>query len=255
MEEYTIVKLGGSILSPGEGLLDKSLIEEYVKNIRMYYATASEKKTRLVLVVGGGNICRIYRDIADSCGEDSDVDLHRIGITATWMNAELIRSLLDDLSYKRILGVGVYAENQKEAEKLMAKDFEDWLSGDKPILVSGGFINGASTDFNAVLLASKIGVDRFFKLTDVDYVYSKDPKVDETAEPLKDISWTEFFRLFDMSLENPKHDPGGHIPVDLFAAKLANENGIGCFLSAGRDPSAITEVLNKGTREGTFIHP
>lgn len=255
MEDYTVVKLGGSILSPREGMLDKALVAGYVKKIRMYYASTAEKKTRLVLVVGGGNVSRIYRDFADSCGEDNEVDLHRIGITATWVNAELIRSLLDDLSYKRILGVGVYAEDQKEAEKLMAKDFEEWLSGEKPILVAGGFINGASTDFNAVLLASKIGVDRFFKLTDVDHVYDKDPRDNESAKPLEQVSWDEFFRLFDVSLEKPEHKPGAHVPVDLFAAKLAHENKIGCFLSDGRDPAAISEVLDKGTRDGTFIHP
>jgi uridylate kinase len=255
MEEYIVVKLGGSIVSPRGELLNKQLVDEYVKNIRMYYAGPTEKKSRMILVVGGGSICRTYRDFATSSGEDSDKDLHKIGITATWMNAELIRSLLDDLSYENILGVGVYAEGQKEAERLLAKDFEKWLSGDKQVIVAGGFIIGASTDFNAVLLASKIGVDRIFKLTDVDHVYSTDPRENETAEPLTDISWNEFFRLFDVSLENPEHAPGMHIPVDLFAAKLAHENGIGCFLSNGTDPSAITEILNKGTREGTFIHP
>ena len=255
MEDYTIVKLGGSLLSPKEGLLDESLIAGYVKNIRMYYSGPEEKKRRMILVVGGGNMSRLYRDLASSCGENSEVDLHRIGMTATWMNAELIRSLMDDLAYKRILGVGIYAENQKEAEKLMADEFDRWLAGEKPILVSGGFINGVSSDFNAALLASKIGVDRFFKFTDVDHVYDKDPRKDETAKPLEDISWDEFFRLFDASLENPEHKPSANIPVDLFAAKLAHENGIGCFLSEGTDPSAITEVLEKGTREGTFIHP
>jgi uridylate kinase len=234
-------------------MLDKRLVEGYVKNIRAYFTSSLEKKTRLVLVIGGGNMSRLYRDFADSCGEDDEVDLHRIGITATWMNAELFRSLMDDIAYKRILGVGVYAEDQKEAEKLMAKDFESWLGSDVPVLVSGGFINGASTDFNAALLASKIGVDRFFKLTDVDYVYDKDPREHEDAKPLTDLSWDEFLRIFDVSFDNPEHKPGSHVPVDMFAAKLAHENEIGCYLGDGTDPGAMMRVLEQKEFEGTFI--
>lgn len=255
MAEYTIIKLGGSLMSPGGSMFDTTLVAGYVKGMREFYAGTREGRSRLVLVVGGGNLSREYRDFADTCGEDSNVDRHRIGITATWLNAELIRSLIDQIAFKRVLGVGVYAENRKDAERMMAKDFEEWLAGDLPVLVSGGFINGASTDFNAVLLASKIGADRFHKLTNVDYVYREDPKKNPQAEPLKDISWAEFFRLFEGSLDEPEFKPGAHIPIDLFAAKLAFENKINCLLSDGRDPSVLQEILEGKELPGTSIHP
>jgi len=253
--DYAVIKLGGSVISPRKELLNTEIVRGYLEEIRKFYAGDRAGKPRLVLVVGGGNISRVYRDFADSCGEDNDVDRHRIGITTTWVNAELMRSLLGEIAFERVLGVGVYAENQKEAEKSMAKDFEAWLGSDIPVLVSGGFINGASTDLNAVLIASKIGTDRIFKLTDVDHVYSSDPRVDEEAKPLDSLSWTELFRLFDATLENPQHTPGGHIPVDLLAARLALENKIGCFLTDGREAGKISDILEEKEIPGTFIHP
>lgn len=252
--EYAVLKLGGSLISPKDTPVDTAMVTAFVKELLQFYSSG-EGKPRLVLVVGGGYLSRMYRDAADACGESSDVDRHRIGITTTWVNAELIRSLLDDVAFQRVLGVGVYAENQKEAEKLMANDFEAWLGSDVPVLVSGGFINGASTDFNAMLLASKIGVEKICKLTNVDYVYTSDPKENEEAEPVKDLSWDEMLRLFDASFENPEHRPGAHIPVDLLAAKLAKENGISCMLTDGRDPKILGELLEGQECEGTFIHP
>ena len=242
-------------MSPRKELLNKKVVEGYVKEILKYYAGRNGEKPRLVLVVGGGNISRIYRDFADSCGESSDVDRHRIGITATWLNAELIRSLLDEVAYKRVLGVGVYAENRKIAEKMMAKDFEQWLGSDTPVLVAGGFINGASTDFNAVLLASKIGVDMYHKFSDVDYIYSGDPRDDKSAKPIKDMSWDEYFRLFDLSLDQAEHKPGQHVPVDMLAAKLASENKISCTFMDGREPTVITKVLDGRELKSTLVHP
>lgn len=251
--EYLVVKLGGSLLSPNKQIIDEKVVSDYVKNIRAVL-TKEVKGLRMILVVGGGHASRVYRDTALRCGEDSEVDQHRIGITATWINAELFRSLLDDLAFKRVLGVGVYAENRKEGEDRVAEDFQKWLSSDKPLLVSGGFVNGASTDFNTVLLASKIGVDRVYKLTNVDYVYSGDPSKGKHFEEIKDISWDEYLRLFSDSLDINEHKPSAHVPVDFLAVQLAKENGISCFLTSGKDPSVFLDIAKEKKIEGTFLH-
>jgi len=251
--KYVVVKLGGSLVSPRGKVLDKDLILDYVTTIRKFFEKENEKGKRLILVVGGGDSSRVYREVALECGEDSEVDQHRIGITATWLNAELLRSLLDDLCYKRVLGVGVYAENQKDGEARIADDFQRWLSSNKPVLISGGFVNGASTDFNAILLASKIGVERVYKLTDVDYVYTSDPDEGRKAKPLKAISWNEYFRLFGDSMDNVVHKPGQHVPVDMLAARLAIENGIGCQIVNGRDAGVLKNIFVGRKLEGTVI--
>ncbi|MEA3357693.1 MAG: hypothetical protein U9Q67_04655 [Patescibacteria group bacterium] len=255
--EYVVVKLGGSLVSPVKKVVDMKLVDDYVKKIRKL--VSMKDSPRLILVIGGGNTSRMYRDVSEYCKEDSEVDKHRVGITATWLNAELVRSLLDDVSFRRVLGVGVYADDRAEGESRVAKDFESWLSGDKAVLVSGGFINGASTDLNAILLASKIGVEQVFKLTDIDYVYTSDPDKDAKAKKMENFSWDEYFRIFDSTLEKSgqklKHDPGQHIPVDLLAARLASENNVSVHVVKGDNSDILEDIFADKPVKGSFIHP
>lgn len=252
--EYLVVKLGGSVISPEKGVINEKLVNQYTKTVRDLFNDREVSK-RMILVVGGGNASRMYREVALNCGEDDDVDQHRIGITATWLNSELIRSLIDDIAYKRVLGVGVYAENRKEGEDRIASEFQDWLAGEKPVLVSGGFVNGASTDFNTVLLASKIGVSDVYKLTDIDYVYTDDPKVNSGAKEIKDLSWKEYLRMFGSSMEGLVHKPSAHIPIDLLAAQLADENKVSCTLTNGEDPAVLVDIWKEKKIDGTLMHP
>lgn len=253
MIDYKIIKIGGSLISPKDSDIDRGIISSYIKIIREVYSKDAANNIKLILVVGGGSTSRIYRDAALKLGEDSATDQHRIGITATWLNAELIRSLIDDLSYRRVLGVGVYAENKQEGEDRISHEFEEWLSKDIPILVSGGFVNGASTDFNAILLAAKIGVDRIYKLTNIDYVYTADPKKDKNAQPITDQSWKEYLNMFGS--EGIGHSPGAHMPIDLLGAKLARESRVSCTFADGHEIQNFRNILIGKEIPGTYLHP
>jgi uridylate kinase len=253
MIDYKIIKIGGSLVSPRGVEINRGVIASYIKIIREVYTKPGSDNLRLILVIGGGSTSRTYRDAALKLGEDSDTDQHRIGITVTWLNSELVRALIDDLSYRRVLGVGVYAENRKEGEDRIANEFQEWLSGDIPILVSGGFVSGASTDFNAILLAHKIGVSSIYKLTNIDYVYTSDPKKDKKAKPIKDQSWRDYLDAF--AKDGIKHAPSAHIPIDLPGAKLARDTKVSCQFADGEDIANFRKILLGKEIEGTFLHP
>lgn len=252
MIDYKIIKIGGSLISPRDEVINRPLISSYIKLIRETYKRPGSEELKLILVIGGGSTSRVYRDAALKLGEDSDTDQHRIGITATWLNSELFRSLIDDIAYKRVLGVGVYAENRKEGEDRIANEFQEWLSGDVPILVSGGFINGASTDLNAILLAAKIGVERIYKLTNIDYVYNDNPKKNPQAKPLENLSWSDYLDMFGG--DGIKHDPGAHMPIDLLGAKLARDSKVSCVFTDGEDVENLKNILLSKKVKGTYLH-
>jgi uridylate kinase len=252
MINYKIIKIGGSLISPYEGNLNRSLIASYIEILRDIYSKPHSDKLKIIFVIGGGSTSRIYRDAALKLGEDNEKDEHRIGITATWLNAELLRSLIDDLAYRRVLGVGVYAENQKEGEDRIAKEFQEWLSGNIPIIVCGGFVTGASTDFNAILLAQKIGVETIYKLTNIDYVYEEDPAENPHTKPIKDISWQDYLDIF--ASEGIKHKPGLHIPIDLLGAKFARDKKVACMFTDGSDIENLRKILLEKEIEGTYLH-
>ncbi len=250
--EYIILKLGGSLISPKGAVIDENLVSSYAKKVRTHFGGDGE--SRLIMVVGGGNTSRQYRDAADACGEDSEEDRHRIGITATWLNGEFLRAVLSDVAYEEILGLGVYAKNAPLGEELIASTFEKWLKTDRRVLIAGGFITGVSTDFNAVILAQKIGTEKIFKLTDVDFVYSEDPKKNPSAEPIKDISWEAYFKLFGVDPDDAKHGAGAHLPIDFKAAKLAMDKEIGCVVADGSDAEVVDAIVGGKGISGTLIH-
>ncbi|MBN1619005.1 hypothetical protein JW887_06745 [Candidatus Dojkabacteria bacterium] len=250
--EYLVIKLGGSVISPKEGLLNEDLVNSYCKEIVEFYQDKENLSRRLILVVGGGNISREYRDAAKRCHEDSDSDLHKIGIAATWLNAELFRSILSDIAHPLVLGVGAYAEDRKEGESRITKYFEDWLSSNTPVLVCGGFLNGASTDYNAFLLASKIGVNNVYKLSNIPYIYNSDPKENPTAVPIEDISWVDYETL--VGEKGIIHKPGANLPIDLFAADFAKNNNIKCLLGAAEKKENFPMILRGKRIDGTLIH-
>ncbi|MFH1546869.1 MAG: hypothetical protein ABIC57_00100 [bacterium] len=249
---YLVIKVGGSLVSPRDTIVDEKFVREFVNNIKSIYSNPENSELKMVIVVGGGNISRNYRDISVSLGEMDDIDQHRIGIVATWMNAELVRILLDSegLVYKRTLGIGVFANSLEIGIQGITEDFNSWKNGDKPILVSGGFVNGASTDLNAFVLASKLEIDKVFKMSNIDYVYSEDPDDNPNAKPFPDLTWDKYLGMF----EENGHKPGQNVPVDLLGARLARDNKISLCLMDGRDPSVIKNIVEEKKFDCTNIH-
>ena len=230
--KYMVIKIGGSLVSPKDSIADESFLRKSVETIKDFFSDGQNSDLKMILVVGGGDLSRKYRDIAISVGDSGEVDQHRIGIVATWMNAELLRILLDtdSLVYKRTLGIGVFANSLEVGIEGITSDFNDWKNGDKSILVSGGFVNGSSTDLNAFVLASKLEIDKVYKLSNIDHVYTDDPRNNPDVKPIDDMTTSLPYDLtcdkYLEMFEGDSHKPGLNIPVDILGAKLAKDNGI-----------------------------
>lgn len=247
--DYVVIKIGGSLVSPKPQILDKELLAGYAKSIREFFA-GGEKEKRIVFVVGGGYVSRYYRDVAVACGNENTEDVHRVGISATWINAELVRTILSDITYEKTVGVGVYADPSDGGREIVGKEIEKWLAGKAPVLICGGFIKSVSTDYDSILLAEKLGINRIIKLSGVDYVYTKDPNQFQDAEKIEYITWT---RYLDMFPQDKEHAPGAHVPIDVVAAKLAKDKKIGCYFAGGRNPVILLEILQEKSFSGTII--
>ena len=60
------------------------------------------------------------------------------------------------------------------------------IKSKKKVLIAGGWKPGWSTDFDAVLLAKNLKAELVINMTNVDYVYNKDPKKSKGAKPIKE---------------------------------------------------------------------
>src|SRR3989338_6041436 len=127
----TIISLGGSIIIPDR--VDVSFLKEFRSLILGYL---KDEKRRLVLVCGGGRICREYQEAVQQLVKPSSDDLDWIGIMSTRLNAELIRVLFKDIAYERVI--------YNPEEKL------DWMMVKKQLVIAAGYTPGWSTDYDAV---------------------------------------------------------------------------------------------------------
>ena len=223
MEKETIViSLGGSIIVPDQ--IDLDFLHEFKRVI------SNLEDERFVVICGGGKICRRYQDAAKAMGEISKEDLDWIGIRATRLNAELVRTCFGNDAHGKVI-----------------HDPHESIDVNRRIIVGAGFEPGSSTDLRAVQLAERFNAVRVINMSNIDYVYSADPKKDPHAERLETISWSAFRKLV-----GDKWDPGLNMPFDPIASREAEQMGLEVAI-IGNDMLNFEHLLNGEEFRGTTI--
>jgi uridylate kinase len=189
------------------------------------------KGHKLVVVCGGGKPAREYRDVAKNFTKDN-VLLDWIGIQATHMNA---------LTLIASLGKDAYPHSLRTVNEVK-KNF-----GHK-ILVCGGNLPGCSTDYDATLFAQAVKTDLLINATNVDGVYSADPKKDPKARKFDRLSYDDFEKII---MKNPQV-PGEYRFFDLKAVKLIKKGKIKTIFIDGNNPEEIIRVV-EGNHNGTVV--
>ncbi|MBE9047808.1 glutamate 5-kinase [Pleurocapsales cyanobacterium LEGE 10410] len=109
-------------------------------------------------------------------------------------------------------------------------------------------------DTLSALVASLVEADWLFLLTDVDRMYSADPKTDPNAQPIKLVSNQEFARLqIDAGSSGSQWGTGG-MATKLAAARIATSTGVKTVITQGKQPQNIVEIL-QGKDIGTQFEP
>jgi len=192
-----ILSLGGSTIVPEEVDIEflkkfKALIDDFTS------------ENRVVIVCGGGKVCRKHQDAAKEISKISDDNLDWIGLTATRLNAELVRSIFGESAYEKVI-----------------IDPNEIAETDKKIIIGAGWKPGFSSDMDAVLLAKQYDAKEVLNISNIDAVYSEDPKKNPNAEKFDKLSWDEFFGII-----GEEWKPGMNAPFDPIASKEAKEAGI-----------------------------
>ena len=190
-----------------------------------------EKGRRFLIITGGGATTRRYQGAARMITPTSKDDLDWLGIHSTRLNGHLMRTLLRTHAYPVLV---------TNASKLKTTS--------KAVIIAAGNRPGNSTDFEAVRLAEKIGAKKLINLSNIDYVYTKDPRKFSNAKPIKDITWKEFRKIIPK-----KWDPGLHSPFDPIASKKAQALGIEVAIINGARLGEFEKHLAGKKFVGTII--
>jgi len=185
----------------------------------------------LVVVTGGGSSARVFMEAARACGA-SQVVCDQIGIHATRLNARLLRAALREEAYPGI----------PESIEDLERAFSSWK-----IVTMGGLQPGHSTNAVAAIAAETIGADMLINITDVLGVHTRDPKKDDQAKKLDEIS----IRGLSQILAEEKFNAGEYKLMDPVALMIIERSRIPTWIVPGDDPNNVLAVLAEkkiGTR-------
>ncbi len=221
MEEELVISVSGSLIVPKS--IDTDFLLEFKKIIL-------NQNKRFIIICGGGRTARKYQEAARKISSSSKYDLDWLGIYGTKLNAYLLKIIFGENTYRKI----ITNPNEK-------------VNFNEKILIASGWKPGFSTDYDTVLLAKNLGVKKLINLTNVDYVYTRDPKFSD-AKPIKEISWKEFRNLLP-----EKWDPGLNTPFDPVAAKEAEKLGLEVVVMDGKNLKNFKNYLEGKGYIGTKI--
>lgn len=229
--DRVVVALGGSIVAPADP--DPDYLEQLLRRIEAWAG-----KARLLLVVGGGHPARRHIELARRLhvGEE---DLDRIGIAATRLNAQFLQSAL------HARGVPVVRDvHHSTTATIAAMEKEDRTA------VMGGTAPGHSTDQVAAELAIGIGADRLVIVTNVDGVYTTDPRTDPDAEHRARLDFEELLQIIEEEEWTTAGAPG---VIDGPATVLIATHGITTRVVNGADLDNLEHAIMGGDFHGTHV--
>jgi len=233
---WIILSLGGSIVVPDKidphtKIFGVGIDRNFLKKFQRFILKWVKKGKRFIIFVGGGKTARHYQKEAKKLRIFNQKSLDWIGIYATFLNASLISALFQNKTYPKII--------QDPTKKIITN---------KKIIVAGGWKPGWSTDYDAVKIAKVYHTNTIINLSDIDYVYDKDPDKFKDAKPLKRISFLEFFKI-----GGRKWKAGLNLPFDPIASKLAQKYNFLVIILKGTDLKNLDNLFQGKNFKGTII--
>ncbi len=230
-----LVKLSGEALMAPDGYwLDPQTLAGLATDL----AEATRAGFEIALVIGGGNIIRGARMSAAGWIDRPTAD--SMGMLATVMNSLALETALN--------AAGVQARTMSAVsmpticETYARQPALHHLDKGQVIVLAGGTGNPFfTTDTSAVLRAAELRCDAVLKATQVDGVYSADPKKNPEARRFDELTHDEAI-LKDLKV------------MDTAAFALARESRLPIIVGCVHAPSSVTAIL-KGTAPSTTVAP
>jgi uridylate kinase len=227
-----LLKISGEALAGAKGFgLDYHMVEAFAEEIKAVHALG----VRLALVVGGGNIIR--GTSASREGLDR-VSADYMGMLGTVINALALQDVLEKSGVDTRVMTAIRMESV--AEPYIRRRAIRHLEKGRLIIFAAGTGNPFfSTDTAGVLRALEIEAQVILKATNVDGVFTGDPRTDPTATFIPELTFQEAI------VKN-------YAVMDANAFGLCKANQLPIVVFNINQPGAITRVL-RGERVGTIV--
>ncbi|MBV1693999.1 MAG: UMP kinase [Hyphomicrobiales bacterium] len=228
-----LLKLSGEALMGRLGYgIDPAVVDRLAGEVRDVRAAGVE----LCIVVGGGNIYRGVQGAARNGIDRATGDY--MGMLATVMNALAFQAALEKVEVPARVLSAIPMPTVCEAF-VRPKALHHLEAGRIVIFAAGTGNPFFTTDTTAALRAAEMSCEVLLKATQVDGVYSADPKKDASAVHYAEVSYAEVLAR-DLKV------------MDGAAVALARDNGIPVIVFSIDEPGNLERVL-KGTAKSTIV--
>ena len=219
-----LLKISGEVLmGDSEFGLNPETVDRIAADIAQVHASGIE----LCLVVGGGNI---FRGVSVAAQGMERATADYMGMLGTVMNALALQGVLERAGVPTRVLSGI--DMRQVCEPYIRRRAIRHMEKGRVVICAAGTGNPFfTTDTAAALRAAELGCGAILKGTQVDGVYSADPKKDPAATRFERLSYHEVLTR-DLKV------------MDASAISLARENGIPILVFSVHNPGALHDVVN-----------
>ena len=221
--DATVIKVGGSL----------ALYPEKLKIICSMLNAAS-KKHSILLVPGGGEFADVVR-ILDKRFDLSISVSHQMAILGMDQYGLLLSDLIKDSQVINQLEQVPIAFNLRKLPVFLPSNF---MQRNNPLENSWN----VTSDSIAVYLANQLHIVKVVLVTDIDGIFTHDPKKHADAQLMNEITAKQLETMSERT------------SVDKFVSKLLLKMRIECFVVNGLFPERVEDILNGQNTVCTLIN-
>ena len=213
---------GEALMGDGQYGIDVATVDRIADEVKQAIALGVE----VCMVIGGGNIFRGLAGAADGMDRSS---ADYMGMLATVMNALAMQNGLERMGVPtRVLSA---IPMSTVCEPYIRRRATRHMEKGRVVIFAAGTGNPFfTTDTAAALRAAEMSCDALMKGTNVDGVYSADPKKVKDAERYDNLSYMEVLSK-DLKV------------MDASAVSLSRENGIPIVVFSIQESGGFVQVL------------
>ncbi|PYS97220.1 MAG: UMP kinase [Acidobacteria bacterium] len=202
-----LLKLSGeALMGPRQFGLDPDMVRRIAEEIREVHGLG----VQVAMVIGGGNMAAAARKLDRVTGD-------HMGMLATVINSLAVQDALEKVEvHTRVLSA---IEIRQVAEPYIRRRAMRHLEKGRVVIIAAGTGNPYfTTDSAAALRAMEVKAEVILKATQVDGVYSADPKKDPTARRFEEITYLQVLekglKVMDATAISLCMD--NHVPIIVF---------------------------------------
>lgn len=230
-----LLKVSGEALM---GRRDYGLDVDMVRRVAADVADVVAAGVQVCLVIGGGNI---FRGVSAAAGGMDRAQADSMGMLATVMNALAVQNALERCAVPTRVQSAITMPNI--CEPYIRRRAERHMEKGRVVVFAAGTGNPFfTTDTAAALRAAEMQCDVLLKGTQVDGVYSADPRRDPSAERFDELTYHDVLAR-DLKV------------MDAAAISLARENGLPIVVFNIHAPGAFAQVVRGEGRFTRIVEP